>query len=774
MLLPGEKDLVIESSSVNSGAAAFPSDHIKEILDEGSSISVAVAASESEWETMTSYASHLMALPTDQQNTWPFSPDLFRNVYSAIQKAGDQGLSMEEISQVMNMECMQCGSDVDSWENIQELIVEVLKTFGRALKVNAYDSVHVVDSLYRSKYFLTSMANCNQDLEVSIPACTKIDDRHLSPHTENPEDHDANVTKDLSTDSDEVHKVTILNLPEEVYHPSSEMQSSKRSGGCEKAKVISKGNDREGESFGSCSSDFDLCTPILPWVNGDGTINTVVYKGLVRRVLGVVMQNPGMLEDGIINRMNVLNPQSCRSLLKLMIMDNHIIVRKMHETTYGEAPTLLASLLGSRLKKSKMIYGEHYFANPLCGESNPKPISTTHSPNPSTSPPRAKTSHSNHQLFLASSPMDSVVHYALEEICCRGATGLLLQTLWPNLHSPLFSQNLPLCPNVKKALWTNLLNVPGLQFQAKGVSYDSNDPEIQSVEECERLCLKIVAAEHLRNCFVGVYDITASDAAISQPQRPALERLAIARLKDARVVEEFCAKVNKNICKRLGLNNKRYYTRLLAMFSRFGMHKQEENHNRGLAYRVWTSGNFNPEASNIFGSKPENNLNENGASNPPDGDLAYHEKSAQAIPELDLWTSKVDVEDNRKAHDEVIEPELPHGSPSNELLMVNAAAVSNVATVETSPLDLSTPPRQRSYPRYPSLTKTASSARREQWILQRLQRVGGCGDLVILSMVKHWLRSPDAAILYLSSHIAKPPISGIIVVVMLDIDDEKD
>jgi len=205
-------------------------------------------------------------------------------------------LSMEEISQVMNMEGMQCGSDVDSWENIQELIVEVLKIFGRALKVNAYDSVHVVDSLYRSKYFLTSMANCNQDLEVSIPACTKIDDRHLSPHTENPEDHDANVTKDLSTDSDEVHKVTILNLPEEVYHPSSEMRSSKRSGGCEQAKVISKGNDREAESFGSSSSDFDLCTPILPWVNGDGTINTVVYKGLVRRVLGVVMQNPGMLE----------------------------------------------------------------------------------------------------------------------------------------------------------------------------------------------------------------------------------------------------------------------------------------------------------------------------------------------------------------------------------------------------------------------------------------------------------------------------------------------
>lgn len=164
------------------------------------------------------------------------------------------------------------------------------------IQVNAYDSVHIVDSLYRSKYFLTSMANCNQDLEVSIPASTKIDNRQVNPPTENLEDHGANVPKDLRTDSDEVHKVTILNLPEEVYHPSSEMQGSKKSGGWKQAKVMAQGNGHEGETFGFCSDDFDLCAPILPWVNGDGTINTVVYKGLVRRVLGIVMQNPGILE----------------------------------------------------------------------------------------------------------------------------------------------------------------------------------------------------------------------------------------------------------------------------------------------------------------------------------------------------------------------------------------------------------------------------------------------------------------------------------------------
>ncbi|KAG5536532.1 hypothetical protein RHGRI_024082 [Rhododendron griersonianum] len=549
--------------------------------------------------------------------------------------------------------------------------------------------------------------------------------------------------------------------------------------------------------------------------------------------------------------------------------------------------------------------------------------------------------------------MDSIVHSALEEICSFGAAGLPLPTLWPKLHSRLSSHGLPLCPNVKQSLWANLRNVPGLQFEAGGASFGSNDPGIQSVEECERLRLKIVAAEHLRDSFVGVYDIKASDAAISGPQHredvttllarktngitqseiakefgikgnnifyvlrnlecrglivrqstlvrtkeansegepknssivntnmlhlyryakhlgcqqrleitkedkrmvanenmdvntvsgdsagegcvkedvhvkdylPALKAICdkldqagdkillvedikrdlgyrtttghrawrniCNRLKDARTVEEFCAKLNEKkvsclrllksfspkifepktlgrgnddvdteqqvkfgkrgqiteqllelpiehqiygivaaegskgltiteICKRLGINNKRYYRRLRTMFSRFGMPLQVENHNRGLAYRVWTSENFNLEASNKFVSKPENVSNENGTYNPPDGNLARHEKSAQAIPELDLWTSNVNIEYDGKAH-EVIEPELSHASPSNELQVVSAVAVSNVATVETSSLDLSTPRRRQSYEKYPCLTSTASSVRREQWILLRLQ-----------------------------------------------------
>lgn len=128
MLFSGENDQVTQSSSVNIGATAFPSDHIKEILYEGSNIPMAIAAGESEWETMTSYAACLMALPTDQQKMRSFYPELFRNVYSAIQKAGDQGLSMEEVSKVMNMEGMEYDSHTDSCMCVHVLLPNIGKT----------------------------------------------------------------------------------------------------------------------------------------------------------------------------------------------------------------------------------------------------------------------------------------------------------------------------------------------------------------------------------------------------------------------------------------------------------------------------------------------------------------------------------------------------------------------------------------------------------------------------------------------------------------------
>ncbi|PWA34054.1 B-block binding subunit of TFIIIC [Artemisia annua] len=123
--------------------------------------------------------------------------------------------------------------------------------------------------------------------------------------------------------------------------------------------------------------------------------------------------------------------------------------------------------------------------------------------------------------------MDTIVFTALEQVCSQGAAGLTL----PHLYTKLTTPHLHLCPNLKQALWTSLLTIPTLRFQfSKGGSFlDCGDVRIRGVEEAEKMEVRVVAVECLVNSFVGIYDIVASDAGVSERQRKVLERLAIAR-----------------------------------------------------------------------------------------------------------------------------------------------------------------------------------------------------------------------------------------------------
>lgn len=314
----------------------------------------AAAAHKSPWEAMTSYADHLASLFHNGEKS-PFHVELFRTICSTIQKSGDLGLSMEEIANVLNIE----------GEKESEIVVDVLEAFGRAFKVNAYDAVHVVDSLYRSKYLLASIAESDQNPQVTPLVDSKgtSDGEHKLINVGNHED-DVGLQDEISIGTDHVHKITILNHPKELTEPLSVIQSSNEVENCTHSEVISDEVNPRGDMCKDRSCD-SFVYPILPWINGDGTINELVYKGLVRRILGVVMQNPGILEDDIIKQMGALNPQSCRKLLEKLILDNHIIVRRMHQTTSPAPPAILHSLLGSCAKKSKLIYQEHLFANPM-------------------------------------------------------------------------------------------------------------------------------------------------------------------------------------------------------------------------------------------------------------------------------------------------------------------------------------------------------------------------------------------------------------------------
>jgi len=77
-------------------------DHMKEILSSDAVVPIARNHGESPWEAMASFAEYLMSIPSDQEEANPIHPEVFGTVYAAIQKAGDQGLSMEEVSQFIN------------------------------------------------------------------------------------------------------------------------------------------------------------------------------------------------------------------------------------------------------------------------------------------------------------------------------------------------------------------------------------------------------------------------------------------------------------------------------------------------------------------------------------------------------------------------------------------------------------------------------------------------------------------------------------------------
>lgn len=88
-------------ATVSSDSSSL--DHMKELLSFVYTVPSNVDTIESPFEAMAQYAKLIASFPFNQEQGSPFCSELFRNVHSAIQKAGDQGLSIEEISEGMNM-----------------------------------------------------------------------------------------------------------------------------------------------------------------------------------------------------------------------------------------------------------------------------------------------------------------------------------------------------------------------------------------------------------------------------------------------------------------------------------------------------------------------------------------------------------------------------------------------------------------------------------------------------------------------------------------------
>lgn len=176
------------------------------------------------------------------------------------------------------------------------------------------------------------------------------------------------------------------------------------------------------------------------------------------------------------------------------------------------------------------------------------------------------------------------------------------------------------------------------------------------------------------------------------------------------------------------------------------MHLKAESHNRGVAYRVWTSGNFTPEQSHTFLNKPDSaddgrvctqrvrspKVQENSTETAQWEDHPTSDADATATGETEIVTTEPEVSQGLPALGECDDMPLQPSSsqnvvselnpvvPDTELQIVSMTPVSDVVSLDF-PHGLSAPRRRKSYQTYPCLTLNALSTLREKRILELLQ-----------------------------------------------------
>ncbi|XP_039053931.1 uncharacterized protein LOC120196118 [Hibiscus syriacus] len=122
------------SGTLEVGSISSHSEIVKENLNFEHTVPTPGDSCKSLWELMVDHAAHLMPLTTSQEYVGSLSEEAFKSVYTAIQKAGDQGLTIAEVSKFMNT----------LGEKMAELVIDVLQKFGQAEKVIFYGSFRFI------------------------------------------------------------------------------------------------------------------------------------------------------------------------------------------------------------------------------------------------------------------------------------------------------------------------------------------------------------------------------------------------------------------------------------------------------------------------------------------------------------------------------------------------------------------------------------------------------------------------------------------------------
>ncbi|TKW40477.1 hypothetical protein SEVIR_1G248400v4 [Setaria viridis] len=299
------------------------------------------------WDAMKNYVEELPSVSDHQNESFTWSSDLFRNAFCVIHKAGEQGVTWKELSQALHPLAMQ----------FVYRIVDTLKRFQLAIKVNAYDGVQIVDSLHLSKYHIATLAECNPCSCSGPPTSQVVDNGDPKNLLKEKHTIPINFHGPIKMLGDG-HTVTVINVQSKLSSPHIYSKNP----GDEERLSTSREDNKESSCYHDCEGH--IYQPILPWINGDGSTNSTVYEGLSRRVIGYVMHYPGVMEEDIIHRMDVLNPQTCRTLLEKLILDGHLNVRVFEEPV-PTAPTMLQGLFKQDPRKEASKCRKRFFANPM-------------------------------------------------------------------------------------------------------------------------------------------------------------------------------------------------------------------------------------------------------------------------------------------------------------------------------------------------------------------------------------------------------------------------
>ncbi|KAL3735999.1 hypothetical protein ACJRO7_025022 [Eucalyptus globulus] len=251
---------------------------------------------EPSWDAMMRYAGYLMLTPSYGKQATYLTSDIFRAVYSSLKRAGEHGLTAKEVSHMIEM----------PGEAMPEIVMDVFQAFGLAIKVNGYNSTRLIDALYCSKYSLSFSGGDSRYV-----SWMKSQERHddcTAPHIKDDNCGVSGLNSEGVTHSnaDGIPTLTFTDCRKGVGASTNTVPSSSTVSLLD--NIVVPVEDSEEAPSISISCD-DTYKPILPWLNIDGTVNETVFNGLIRNILGFVMQNPGTLEDNIIRHVDILNPE---------------------------------------------------------------------------------------------------------------------------------------------------------------------------------------------------------------------------------------------------------------------------------------------------------------------------------------------------------------------------------------------------------------------------------------------------------------------------------